>query len=173
MSLLEIVKFPDKRLRLKSDKIETIDNRIRNLINNMIDTMYEKNGLGLAAIQVGEPLRIFIIDWNQRETGEKNREKVLVFINPEILECKEKRISEKEGCLSLPGISSDVERFNKCKIKAIDINGKEFVLEAEELLAIACQHENDHLNGILYIDRISKLKKNFLIKKYKKIHSEK
>ena len=173
MSILEIVKFPDKRLRLKSEKINTIDSEIINLINDMIDTMYEHNGLGLAAIQVGEPVKIFIIDWSQRETGEKNREKVLIFINPEILECEDEIISEKEGCLSLPGISSDVERFNKCKIKALDIHGKEFILEAEGLLSIACQHENDHLSGILYIDRISKLKKNFLIKKYKKLHSDK
>ncbi len=172
MAVLEIVKYPDKRLRLKSESVKNIDTKTDKLIDNMIDTMYENNGLGLAAIQIGVPVRIFIIDWNQRETGERDRESILVFINPVIFECKEKVISENEGCLSLPGISSDIERFNKCKVRALNKKGEEFVLEAEGLLSFACQHENDHLDGILYIDRLSNLKKNFMIKKYKKLRRD-
>ncbi len=170
MAVLDIVKFPDKRLRIKSKKITEIDNKIKELINNMIDTLYENNGLGLAAIQLGVPLKLFIIDWHQRETGEQNRDNVMVFINPEIFDCNEMILSKKEACLSLPGISADVNRFRECKIKAVDKNGNEFVLETEDLLAIACQHENDHLNGKLYIDRLSSLKKNLVIKKYKKLN---
>ncbi len=172
MAVFEIVKYPDKRLRLKSKPVKNIDTETDELIDNMIDTMYENNGLGLAAIQIGVPMRIFIIDWNQRETGERKRDSILVFINPVIFELKEKVISKNEGCLSLPGISSDIERFNMCKVRALNKKGEEFVLEAEGLLAFACQHENDHLDGILYIDRLSNLKKNFMIKKYKKLRRD-
>ncbi len=169
MAILDIVKYPDKRLKLKSEPIKNIDNEIQTLIDNMIDTMYDNQGLGLSAIQVGEPVRLFIIDWNQRETGEQNKEKVLVFINPEITNLKEKTIMENEGCLSLPGIRADVERFNKCSVNAINRNGEKFSMDVEGLLAIAIQHENDHLDGILYIDRISRFKRNFLLKKYLKM----
>ena len=169
MELLEIVKYPDKRLRLKSEKILNINDEIRSLVDKMIDTMHANNGLGLAAIQVGVPKRLFIIDWHQHETNEIDRSKVMVFINPEITDCSEEIISKDEGCLSLPGIKADVKRFKRCKVKAFDINGKPFEMEPEELLSVACQHEYDHLNGILYIDRLSQLKRELLVKKYKKL----
>jgi len=169
MALLEIVTYPDKRLKEKSKPIEKVDEKVLKLIDDMIDTMYEHQGLGLSAIQVGEPLRLFIIDWNQRETGEQDREKVFVFINPIVTDLKDKTIMENEGCLSLPGIRADVERYNRCKVEALDRNGEKFLMEAEDMLAIAIQHENDHLDGILYIDRISRFKRNFLLKKYSKL----
>ena len=172
MKQLEIVTYPDKRLKQKSENITKIDEDLKILVDDMIDTMNANNGLGLSAIQVGIPKRLFIIDWYQRETGEHNKEKVLVFINPEISNLEEETVMEDEGCLSLPGIRANVNRFNKCTIKALDINGNEFTMEAEGLLAIAMQHENDHLDGVLFIDRLSKLKKNILVKKYLKLRKE-
>jgi peptide deformylase len=169
MSVLSIVTYPDKRLRLKSRPVENFNDKIYKLIDDMIDTMYENQGLGLSAIQVGEPVRLFIIDWNQRETGAQDKDKVLVFINPVIKDLEEKTVMENEGCLSLPGIRADVERFNRCEVEAFDKNNKKFSMKAEGLLAIAVQHENDHLDGILYIDRISRFKRNFLLKKYSKL----
>ena len=172
MKVLEVVTYPDKRLKQKSENITKIDEDLKILVDDMIDTMNANNGLGLAAIQVGVPKRLFIIDWHQRETGEQNREKVLVFINPEITNLEEETVMEDEGCLSLPNIRANVNRFNKCTMKALDINGNEFTMEAEGLLAIAMQHENDHLDGVLFIDRLSKLKKNILVKKYLKLKKE-
>ena len=172
MKVLDIVTYPDKRLKTKSELVKKIDEKIINLVDDMIDTMNANSGLGLAAVQVGEPLKLFIIDWHQRETGKQDKAKVLVFINPEITELSEETVMQDEGCLSLPGIRADIKRFNKCTIKALNIKGKEFVVDAEDLLAIALQHENDHLEGRLYIDRLSKLKKNILIKKYLKLRRE-
>ncbi len=169
MPILDVVKFPDKRLRLKSKSIDLIDDSIKSLVEDMIDTMYFENGLGLSAIQVGKPLRLFIIDFDQRESGEKNRDKVNVFINPELSNFQDEIVMEKEGCLSLPNIREDVKRFNKCRVSAQNINGETFTIDAEGILAIALQHENDHLEGTLFIDRLSKLKQNFLIKKYLKM----
>ncbi|MCI5636775.1 MAG: peptide deformylase [Sarcina ventriculi] len=135
----------DEVLRKKCREVDNITDRIKITIKDMIETMYDKNGVGLAAPQVGILRRIFVID---AQDGEGIR----VFINPQILETKGSQ-KDIEGCLSLPGRENEVERANYVKIKALDENGEEFVLEGEGLLARAIQHENDHLDGILFIDR--------------------
>lgn len=134
----------DEILRKKCRAVEDINDRIKILVKDMLDTMYENNGVGLAAPQVGILKRVFVVDVMDGK-GAK------VFINPEILEKSGEQIDE-EGCLSLPGRHKAVNRANKIKIKALDIDGNEFVLEAEELLARAIQHEYDHLEGVLFID---------------------
>ena len=176
MSVLKIVTFPDSKLREKSKEVEKIDENIKNLVDDMIETMIENKGLGLAAIQVGIPLRIFIVDW--RGTGEdgENENKdhdIRVFINPVILNLDEKFIMENEGCLSLPDLRADIERFYKTEIEAFDINGKKFKLKAEDILSVALQHEYEHLEGKLFIDKLSPVKRSFLLKEYKKKRKKK
>lgn len=135
----------DEILRKKCREVDTITDRMKLIVKDMIETMYEKNGVGLAAPQIGILRKIFVID---AQDGEGIR----VFINPQILEAKGSQ-KDIEGCLSLPGREKEVERANYVKVKALNENGEEFVLEGEGLLARAIQHENDHLNGILFIDR--------------------
>ncbi|MDD5793269.1 peptide deformylase [Clostridium sp. HCP1S3_B4] len=146
MALRNIRIEGDEILRKKCRKVEKIDKSIITLIQDMAETMYKADGVGIAAPQVGILKRIFVIDIYD-DTGLK------VFINPEILEAKGSQIGE-EGCLSLPGKSEEVERPNYVKVKALNEKGEEFILEAEELLARAVCHENDHLDGILYIDHV-------------------
>lgn len=136
----------DDVLRKKSKIVDKINDRVLTLIEDMIDTMYEADGVGLAAPQVGILKRIFVIDVYD-EVGPR------VFINPEILEVSGSQLGE-EGCLSVPGLSEDVERPNYVKVKALNEKGEEFVLEAEELLARAICHEYDHLEGVLFVDHV-------------------
>lgn len=135
----------DDILRKKCREVDGITDRIKLTVKDMIETMYEKNGVGLAAPQIGILRRIFVID---AQDGEGIR----IFINPEILETKGLQ-KDIEGCLSLPGREKEVERAHYVKVKALNENGQEFILEGEGLLARAIQHENDHLNGILFIDK--------------------
>ncbi|GAA0069443.1 peptide deformylase [Clostridium sardiniense] len=146
MAIRKIRLKGDEVLRKNSKVVDKIDNRTLTLIGDMIDTMYEEDGVGLAAPQVGILKRIFVIDVYD---GEGAR----VFINPEILETSGSQYGE-EGCLSVPGEFEDVERANYVKVKALNEKGEEFILEGEELLARAILHENDHLNGILFIDKV-------------------
>lgn len=146
MAIRNIRKKGEEVLRKKSKIVENIDNRTLTLIEDMIDTMYEADGVGLAAPQVGILKRIFVIDVYD---GEGTR----VFINPEILESSGSQIGE-EGCLSAPGEFGEVERPNYVKVKALNENGEEFVLEAQELLARAIFHEYDHLDGIIFLDKV-------------------
>lgn len=136
----------DEILRKKCKKVDKIDDRLKTLIKDMLETMYEADGVGLAAPQVGILKRLFVIDIYDG-SGPK------VFINPEILEVSGSQIGD-EGCLSVPGESAEVERPNYVKVKALNENGEEFILEGEELLARAICHENDHLDGVLYIDLV-------------------
>ncbi|NLK93793.1 MAG: peptide deformylase [Clostridiales bacterium] len=136
----------DEILRKKCKKVDKIDDRLKTLIKDMLETMYEADGVGLAAPQVGILKRLFVIDIYDG-SGPK------VFINPEILEVSGSQIGD-EGCLSVPGESAVVERPNYVKVKALNENGEEFILEGEELLARAICHENDHLDGVLYIDLV-------------------
>lgn len=138
----------DDVLRKKCKEVDKIDKRLLTLIADMIETMYDADGVGLAAPQVGILKRLFVIDVYD-DFGPR------VFINPEILEVKGSQVGE-EGCLSVPGISEEVDRPNYVKVKAINEKGEEFILEAEELLARAICHENDHLNGVLFVDHIKK-----------------
>lgn len=146
MAIRNIRTIGDDVLRKKCKEVVEITNRELTLIEDMVDTMFEANGVGLAAPQVGVLKRIFVID-----IGDENG--TMVFINPEILETKGTQCDE-EGCLSIPGESNPVERPNYVKIKAFNEKGEEFILEGEELLARAILHENDHLNGVLYVDHV-------------------
>ena len=146
MAIRNIRTKGDEVLRKKCRNVDVINERILTLIEDMIDTMYDADGVGLAAPQVGILKRIFVIDVYD-DYGPR------VFINPEILEVGRSQIGE-EGCLSVPGVSEEVERPNYVKVKALNEKGEEFILEAEELLARAICHENDHLNGVLFVDHL-------------------
>lgn len=149
MAILKIVTYGNESLRQKSKEISKISKKIRILAENMIDTMYKNNGIGLAAPQVGENIRMFVIDVSL----DNEPYNPIVFINPKIIK-KEGATHEKEGCLSFPNAFIDVRRYSYVKVKALDINGKPFIMEAKDgsLLSRAIQHEYDHLEGILFID---------------------
>lgn len=149
MAILKILKYGDPVLRQKAKEVSKISKKIRILIENMLDTMYAANGVGLAAPQIGESLRIFVID----VSAENEPYKPLVFVNPKIIK-KKGAICVKEGCLSFPEAYVNVRRYSDVMVKALDINGKPFIMEAKngELLAYAIQHENDHLDGVLFVD---------------------
>lgn len=163
MSVLEVLKVPDPRLRERAKDIVNIDDNIKKLAYDMIETMYASNGVGLAATQVGVPLRIIVIDVEQID-GEP---KPIICINPEIIEGRD-MVKNEEGCLSVPGYTAKVERFNFVKVRFKNLVDQYVHMEAEELLARAFQHEIDHLNGILFIDHLSKLKRELFLKRLKK-----
>ncbi len=168
MSKRNIVIEPAPILRQKSEPLEQVDNSIRKLLDEMLQTMYTAPGIGLAAVQVGILKRLIVIDISKKE----EEKKPLFLINPEIsFRSKETSIFE-EGCLSIPGYFAEIERPAKCNVKFIDYNGKKKELETEGLLATCVQHEIDHLNGVLFIDYLSKLKKDMIIKKLKKQKKE-
>lgn len=165
MALREVLKFPDPRLKNVSKPIVAVDDALRELARDMIDVMYDEPGIGLAAPQVGEAVRLFVIDteWSD-EGGDRNP---MVMINPEIV-TRTGRISWEEGCLSVPDYSATVERDAQITLKAMDLEGNVIEEQAEGLRAVCIQHEIDHLDGILFIDRISRLKRGLYTKKRKK-----
>jgi peptide deformylase len=165
MAIQEIRKYPDPVLRKKTSRVAQIDDSIHRLIEDMVETMHAAPGVGLAANQVGVPLQIAVIDLSTREERTDNHP-LLVVINPEIL-FMEGAVVEEEGCLSIPEYAENVRRAARVKVRAQDRAGKSFEIEAEGLLAKALQHEIDHLNGLLYIDRLSPLKKGFFKRRYK------
>src|SRR5712672_3203226 len=160
MALREILILPDKRLRLVCEPVKTIDREIKTLVADMFETMYEAPGIGLAAIQVGVPRRVVTMDLAEKEPR--------VFINPEILWTSEEKATYEEGCLSIPEFYEDVERPAQVRVKYLDLEGKENEVDASGLLATCLQHEIDHLNGVLFIDHISRLKRERVIKKFSK-----
>ena len=164
MAIKKILTEPDPFLRQKSTKVEEVNDEIRTLMNDMLETMYNAPGIGLAAIQIGIPKRVIVIDLS-REDEKKNP---LYFVNPEIITNSNIDATYEEGCLSVPGQFAEINRPDKCKIKYLDYNNSEKILDAEGLLATCIQHEMDHLEGILFIDYLSKLKKNMIIKKLSK-----
>ena len=164
MALRDILILPDKRLRLVSKPVAKIDSATRKLVDDMLDTMYAAPGIGLAAIQVGEPRRIVTLDLAKKDEPQQPQ----VFINPELLWKSEELRSHEEGCLSIPEYYEEVERPAEVRVRYLDIAGKAQELEANGLLATALQHEIDHLNGVLFIDHISKLKRDRIIKKFTK-----
>ena len=168
MALKEILKEPNEVLRQKSLPVENVDEKIRELIDDMLETMYAAPGIGLAAIQVGVPKRVIVMDVSKKE-GEKLP---MHFVNPEIISKSKNNSIYEEGCLSLPGQFAEIERPAKCKIKFLDYNGNPQEIEAEGLLATCIQHEIDHLEGILFIDYLSKLKKTMIVKKLSKQKKE-
>jgi peptide deformylase len=164
MALREILKLPDKRLRLNSEPIKRIDAGIRKLVEDMFETMYDAPGIGLAAIQVGVAKRVVTMDLSKKEDDHKPQ----VFINPEVTWASEDKSTYEEGCLSIPEYYEEVERPTEVKVKYLDLDGNEHEIEAKGLLATCLQHEIDHVNGILFIDHISKLKRDRVIKKFTK-----
>ena len=164
MALRDIIKLPDKRLRLVCEPVDKIDAGLKRLIEDMFETMYHAPGIGLAAIQVGEPKRVVIMDISKKEDP-KNPQ---VFINPEIVWWSEDKSVYEEGCLSIPDIHEDVERPARVTVRYLDLAGKVQETQAEGLFATCIQHEIDHLNGVLFIDYISKLKRDRIVKKFTK-----
>jgi peptide deformylase len=164
MSLKPLVILPDAQLRAKSAPVAKITADIKKLVEDMFETMYDAPGIGLAAIQVGVAKRVVTMDLAKKE-GEKEPR---VFINPEITWSSEEMSVYEEGCLSIPDIHEDVERPARVKVKFLDLDGKEHEEEADGLYATCIQHEIDHLNGVLFIDHISKLKRDRIIKKFTK-----
>jgi peptide deformylase len=165
MALRDVLQFPDKRLRRVSQPIDEVTDEIRQLAADMLDVMYDEPGIGLAAPQVGEASRLIVVDTEWNEEG--NERAPLVLVNPEILET-EGSIVWNEGCLSVPDFQADVERAERVRLRATDLDGHEVVIHAEGLQAVCFQHEIDHLDGILFIDRISRLKRNMYVRKRKK-----
>jgi peptide deformylase len=164
MALRPIITLPDPKLRLVSKKIERVDDSLRRLIDDMIETMHEAPGVGLAAIQVAEPIRLLVVDVAKKEEAPDPQ----AFINPEIVWSSEERSTYEEGCLSIPEYYAEVERPASVRARALDREGKMREILAEGLLSTVLQHEIDHLNGVLFIDHISKLKRDRVIKKFQK-----
>jgi peptide deformylase len=164
MALRDIVIIPDPRLRLKSEPVKDIDKGIRALVDDMFETMYAAPGIGLAAIQIGVPQRVVTMDLAKKDDEKEPQ----VFINPEIVWMSEEKSIYDEGCLSIPEYYEEVERPQKVKVKYLDLDGKAHEIEADGLLATCLQHEIDHLNGVLFIDHLSKLKRDMVMKKFKK-----
>ena len=162
MALLQILRYPDPRLHKVAQPVQAFDARLQQTIDDMFETMYEANGIGLAATQVDVHERLIVIDVSEE------RDQPLVLINPEISWASEVRVKGDEGCLSVPGIYDGVERASAVKVKALDREGKAQEIEADGLLAVCIQHEMDHLEGILFIDHLSKLKRDMVLKKLAK-----
>ncbi len=159
--ILPILHYPDKRLRTKASPIDVVDDTIKQLVKDMFETMYDAPGIGLAATQVNHHIRLVVIDTSEDKTNP------LCLINPEIIE-KDGELEWDEGCLSVPNYYECITRANRIKVKALNENGEEFELEADELLGVCIQHEIDHLDGILFVDYLSKLKQRRLLEKAKK-----
>jgi peptide deformylase len=177
MALRPLLIIPDKLLRTKSEPVEKITAEIRKLVDDMFETMYDAPGIGLAAIQVGVAKRVVTMDLGKRknadredsdDSDEEDVKEPRVFINPEIVWSSEETSTYEEGCLSIPDIHEDVDRPARVKVKFLDIDGKAHEEEADGLYATCIQHEIDHLNGVLFIDHISKLKRDRIVKKFTK-----
>ena len=164
MALRQILTEPNEILRTKSQPVEKVDSELQKLMNDMLETMYAAPGIGLAAVQVGVPKRVIVLDLGQKE-GEK---KPFFFVNPEIIDKSENNSVYEEGCLSVPGQFAEIERPDKCHIKFLNYHGEKEEMQAEGMLATCIQHEMDHLEGILFIDYLSNLKKTMIIKKLSK-----
>jgi peptide deformylase len=165
MALRDILVLPDKRLRQVSDPVKKIDAGVHKLVEDMFETMYEAPGIGLAAIQVGTPKRVITMDLAKKEEP-KNQQ---VFINPEIVWSSQEKATYEEGCLSIPEYFDDVERPVQVRVKYLDLEGRPHELAADGLFATCLQHEIDHLNGVLFIDHLSKLKRDRVLKKFSKV----
>lgn len=164
MAKLNILEFPDPRLRTKAKAVEVVDDRTREIIDNMFETMYAAPGIGLAATQVDVHQQIIVIDISE------DKNEPLVFINPVITVQNQDLDSYDEGCLSVPGFYETVERPKGVKVEALDRNGELFIIEPEGLLAVCIQHEIDHLNGKLFVDYLSNMKRQRIRKKLEKQH---
>ena len=165
MALLTVLEFPDARLRTKAVPVVEVDDQLRRLIDDMLETMYNANGVGLAATQVDVHQRLLVVDISESRDDPK------VFINPEILSREGMEITE-EGCLSVPGFYEEVQRADQVRVRALDRNGNAFELDADGLLGVCLQHEMDHLEGKLFVDYLSDLKRTRIRRKLEKEHKE-
>ena len=168
MAIRKILTIPDPLLREKSESVKIIDKDIQNLMDDMIATMYKAPGIGLAAIQIGVPKRVVVMDLSK----EPDKKEPMFFVNPEIIWRSDVNSTYEEGCLSIPNQFAKIERPEKCHFKYLDYNGNQKDIKADGLLSTCIQHEVDHLNGILFIDYLSKLKKDIIIKKVSKDKKE-
>lgn len=166
MAILKILEFPDPRLRTIAQPVVKVDNQIRELVDDMFETMYDAPGIGLAATQVDVHKQVVVMDLSE------DKNEPLVFINPVLQPLTEDAGPYQEGCLSVPGFFEDVDRPLRVRVKALDRNGQPFELEAEDLLAVCIQHECDHLNGKLFVDYLSRLKRERIRKKLEKQHKQ-
>ena len=164
MTVREILKLPDKRLRMVSEPVKRIDAAVRALVEDMFETMYDAPGIGLAGIQIGIARRVVVMDLSKKE----DEQQPLVFINPEITWASKEISTHEEGCLSIPEYYEEVARPAEVKVKYLDLDGKSHEISAGGLFATCLQHEIDHTNGLLFIDHISKLKRDRVIKKFTK-----
>ena len=164
MTVRPILTAPDQRLQAVSTDVESVNSEIRKLVEDMAESMYAADGIGLAAVQIGVPKRIIVIDLDQKE-GRKNPR---AFVNPKILWASEERAVFEEGCLSVPEIWDDVERPARIRAEHLDRDGKLVTLEADGLLATCLQHEMDHLEGVLFLDHLSRLKRSIALRKLAK-----
>ena len=164
MALRKILTEPNKILREKSIPVEKIDEDLQKLMDDMLETMYAAPGIGLAAIQVGVPKRVIVLDIAPKDEPRNP----IFFVNPEIIKKSDNNSTYEEGCLSVPGQFAEIDRPDKCHIKYLDYHGQPKEIKAEGMLATCIQHEMDHLEGILFIDYLSKLKKSMIIKKLSK-----
>jgi peptide deformylase len=164
MSIRAILTAPDSRLRQVSKPVKKVDDEVRALMDDMLETMYAAPGIGLAAVQVGVPLRVIVMDL----AGEEEEPQPRYFVNPEILDPAEEKATYEEGCLSVPEFFEEVERPARCRVKFLNYDGDPQEIDAEGLLATCIQHEMDHLEGVLFIDHLSRLKRDRILRKLKK-----
>ena len=167
MTIKQILTEPNKLLRQISKTVDYVGREEQNIMDDMLDTMYDAKGIGLAAIQIGIPKRIIVMDISKNESEKEPR----FFVNPVIKNKDINKATYEEGCLSVPNQFAEIDRPSKCEVEYLDYNGKKQLLKADGLLAICIQHEMDHLDGILFIDYLSKLKKTMIIKKLSKLKS--
>ena len=168
MTIRKILTEPNKTLRVKSLKVDKVDDDLQKLMDDMLETMYSAPGIGLAAIQVGVPKRIIVMDIS----GKDKPKNPMYFVNPEIIEKSSTNSTYEEGCLSVPGQFAVIDRPDKCHMRYLDYFGQQKEIKAEGMLATCIQHEVDHLEGILFIDYLSKLKKSMIVKKLSKQKKE-
>ncbi len=166
MAILNILEYPDPRLRTLARPVDAVTDEIRTLIDDMFETMYDAPGIGLAATQVDVHLQVIVMDLSE------DKNEPMVFINPVLEPLTDDAGPYQEGCLSVPGFYEDVDRPLRVRVKALDRNGQPFELEAEDLLAVCIQHECDHLNGKLFVDYLSRLKRDRIRKKLEKQHKQ-
>ena len=164
MAVRDILIIPDKRLRLKSEPVKAVEKTLRALIDDMFETMYAAPGIGLAAIQIGAARRVVTMDLAKKDEPKQPQ----IFINPEVTWVSDEKATYEEGCLSIPEYYEEVERPKSVRVKYLDLDLKPQEIEADGLLATCLQHEIDHTNGVLFIDHISKLKRDMVMKKFKK-----
>ena len=164
MAIRKILTIPDSILRQKSLPVDKVNKEIKTLMDDMLNTMYDAPGIGLAAIQIGVPKRVIVLDISPKDEPKKP----MFFVNPEIIKKSENNSIYEEGCLSVPGQFAEITRPDKCHIKYLDYYGQKKEIKAEGMLATCIQHEMDHLEGILFIDYLSKLKKSMIVKKLSK-----